>query len=81
MFFYSRFLLQKHILQLGQCLPKVCSTNDIKTIINADNGVMKFNQMYANGTIQHKNGISALHARRVPGDYAASYDPTFYLIM
>lgn len=82
-YFYS-INFQRHVLQVGQCLPQVCTTDDIRTILNADAAAIKFNEIYINATDDadtKKNGISVINVRRVPGEYVITQDPAFYLTM
>lgn len=71
------------MLQVGQCLPQVCTMEDVKTILNADAAVVKFNEIYINDTETgpRKNGIRVINVRRVPGEYAITRDPVFYLTL
>lgn len=71
------------MLQVGQCLPQVCTGTDVRTILNADAAVIKFNEIYINATETgaRKNGIRVINVRRVPGEYAITRDPAFYLTL
>lgn len=67
---------------VGQCLPKICTADDVKLILNMDASAQKFNQNYINATSEANRGeISVLSVRRVPGEYNPRKDPVFSIIM
>lgn len=79
----NKFNFQRHLLQVGQCLPQVCTSDDVRAILNADAAVVKFNDIYINDTEvgARRNGIRVINVRRVPGEYALTRDPAFYLTL
>lgn len=78
-FFFSN--LQKHILRVGQCLPRICTIDDVKSILNMDVSARKFTESFMNVTNElGKAEIVVLGVRRVPGDYNAWKDRQFYLV-
>lgn len=72
---------QKHVLQIGQCLPKACTPDDIEVILSEDDATIKFNEIYANATGERRGALAVINVRRVPGDFDVRSDPTFYLIV
>lgn len=83
------FLFQRHTIQLGQCLPQVCTPNDVKEILSLDAAAIKFNEIQVtngknNGSSSGdgssvKSELIVMHVRRVPGEYSPWNDRTFYL--
>lgn len=68
-------------MHVGQCLPRICSTNDIKIILNMDASARKFNENFINATMDANKGeINVLSVRRVPGEYTVWKDRLFYLV-
>lgn len=66
---------QSRILQVGQCLPKTCLTNDIHQILNADP---------AGGTLRDSlryNDFEVLKVRKVPGDLDLMNDWRFQFFL
>lgn len=70
------------MMHVGQCLPRSCSTDDVKFILNVDTSARKFKEAFANATNPSNKGeIVALNVRRVPGGYDFWKDRLFYLVM
>lgn len=68
-------------MRVGQCLPRVCTTDDVKSILNMDISARKFTENFMNATTESSKGeIVVLGVRRVPGDYDAWKDHQFYLM-
>ncbi|XP_031632725.1 uncharacterized protein LOC116346685 [Contarinia nasturtii] len=75
-------LIEKHILRVGQCLPAICTTEDVRSILDADPWARKFMDNFVNATTeQGRADISVLGVRRVPGDYSAWKDRQFYMVI
>lgn len=74
-------IFQRHLLQIGQCLPAACTPEDIEVILSEDDATIKFNEIYTNATDQNKGLLAVINVRRVPGEYELSHDPVTYLIM
>lgn len=83
---------QPKILQLGQCLPKACSTDDIKAMLSADPAATVLHQMqkdnifYLDGAQQNlvnssikSNELNIFALRKVPGSYNLWTDRRFYI--
>lgn len=66
------FYLQGHTLQVGQCLPKTCSPNDVKHILSLDATAM---------ALKRSNEVTVSSVRRVPGDYNIWDDSFFHFFM
>lgn len=77
------------ILQVGQCLPKSCTIDDVTVILNNDptaklisevrlNDFITNNNITGSGT--HKANMVILNVRHVPGEYSLWNDPKFYLL-
>lgn len=72
--------MQKHILRVGQCLPRKCTEDDVKSILNMDKSAQQFTEHFQNATNEmNRAEISVLAARRVPGEYNVWTDRLFYL--
>lgn len=72
---------QKHILRIGQCLPRICTAEDVKMILNLDISARKFTESFRNVTNEtNRAEISVLGVRRVPGEYNVRNDGLFYLV-
>lgn len=68
------------ILDVGQCLPKSCSTRDITVIMNRDPASMILQQTITfNGNNSKANEMSITKTRIVPGDYSIWQDQRFYV--
>lgn len=69
-------------MHVGQCLPRSCSTDDVKFILNLDDAARKFKENFMNATLDANKGeIVAMSVRRVPGEYDLLKDRTFYLVV
>lgn len=76
------FNFQKHILRVGQCLPRICTTEDVQLILNNDVSARKFTENFQNVTTEmDKAEISVMSVRRVPGEYDILKDRLFYLVV
>lgn len=64
---------QNHKIQLGQCLPASCTTDDIANIITLDPTASKLIAGSANLSI---DGV-----RTVPGEYKIFDDQRFHLLL
>lgn len=64
---------QRLPLNVGQCLPKSCSLNDIDAILKQD---PLFNVLTDNTNSSVK--LNILNVRRVPGEYSLWTDYRFY---
>lgn len=74
-------IFQKHIMNVGQCLPRHCTPDDVKIILNMDASARKFNANYVNAsTDANKGEINVFNVRRIPGDYNVWKDGSFYLV-
>lgn len=68
------------ILDVGQCLPKTCSTRDITVIMNRDPASLILQQtIMLNGNSTKANEISITQTRMVPGNYSIWHDQKFYV--
>lgn len=66
---------------MGQCLPRTCTENDVKSILNYDAAARKFVKIFENATKEaDKADINVLAVRRVPGTYNLWTDQSFYLV-
>lgn len=66
---------------MGQCLPRICTENDVKTILNHDIAARKFMKIFENATkTVDKADIRVVNVRRVPGEYSLWIDQSFYLV-
>lgn len=73
---------QKHILRVGQCLPRICTSEDVQMILNMDVSAQKFAENFQNATNEMETGkITAIQVRRVPGEYNVWKDRLFYLVV
>lgn len=81
MFFFS-CKLQNHALRVGQCLPRICTSTDIQTILDMDTSARKFSGNFQNSTNEMEGaGVRVISVRRVPGEYDLWSDRQFYLVL
>lgn len=68
-------------MRIGQCLPRICTADDVKMMLNLDISARKFTENFRNITNDMDRAeISVLGVRRVPGDYNVGKDGLFYLV-
>lgn len=68
-------------MRIGQCLPKICTNDDVKLILDMDISARKFTENFMNATNERgRAGVNVLGVRRVPGEYNTWQDRQFYLV-
>ena len=66
---------------MGQCLPRICTSDDVKLILDMDISARKFSENFMNATNERDRAeISVVAVRRVPGEYNTWQDRQFYLV-
>ncbi|XP_055297842.1 uncharacterized protein LOC129566166 isoform X2 [Sitodiplosis mosellana] len=74
-------MIEKHILRVGQCLPRICTNDDVKLILDMDTSARKFTENSMNATNKRDWAeVNVVSVRRVPGDYNTWQDRQFYLV-
>ncbi|CAD7087739.1 unnamed protein product [Hermetia illucens] len=80
-FFVARILIKSNsvvrepqVLNLGECLPKSCTTKDVKSILDLD----PYAYMLNGGSSSER--VTILDVRRVPGNFAVWNDKGFYIL-
>lgn len=70
-------------MRVGQCLPRICTSTDIQTILDMDTSARKFSENFQNSTVSEMEGagVRVISVRRVPGDYDLWTDRQFYLVL
>lgn len=75
-------ILQQHVMLIGQCLPNICTPDDVKLILNMDPYAQKFSDNFMNATNDANRGsINAISVRRIPGEYNLWKDKLFSLVV
>lgn len=76
-FFVSKFILQLHgktrLLSIGLCLPRDCSAEDIKTMLEGDAAVLI--------SQKPKRSLIILSTRAVPGPYSIMADKKLHFLL
>ncbi|KAL7036067.1 hypothetical protein ACKWTF_008679 [Chironomus riparius] len=68
------------ILDVGQCLPKACSLQDVTTILSRDPASLALQQtITVNGNLTKANELNIIRSRLVPGNYSIWQDHKFYI--
>ncbi|XP_055611338.1 nose resistant to fluoxetine protein 6 [Uranotaenia lowii] len=77
----SDIMPEPTILQIGQCLPKSCSVNDVYKILQEDRNSKIINNMkMCNSSSVNCNKLEIVNLRTVPGSYSLLQDPRFFLL-
>lgn len=73
-------------MQVGQCLPKTCTPQDVTVILNKDPAAIMLQHtevqvetMHSNETATSANELLIFDLRMVPGEYNIWHDQKFYV--